>query len=522
MVPCDLITQLCVVGANTTSCGRSLLSMPSMGRTHSHDVLVIPGLSGVARYAAFADVAENARTALLERVFYHEIGGVFVQPPVPTPQVVVDTLRPFTRCLSHKVSRLTPVPLAEYPSATYRGRKLAVYQRAADEVARRGSRRSDSYISCFIKFEKLVDGVKRVVPRVIQPRKPRYNVAVGRYIHQLEHTLYRDIDKCFGRPTIMKGLNACDRGAAIAGQWHRYREPVVLSLDASRFDQHVSVPILTWEHQIYDMYYHSAELRNLLSWQLSNRGFVRCGDGGFTYTVKGGRCSGDMNTACGNCLISAGAIFSLLHSVGLTNSSGSMVSVFIDGDDVAIIGERSDVEIIRGVVPAHYERLGFVMKMEPIVDVLEKVSFCQCQPVYDGVAWRMVREVHASVSKDAVLLGTRYSEQQLRYQFDAIGNCGLALTSGLPILQEYYTALVRGGNSGGTPTERFVETGFYRLSRGMHCDVREPSVAARVSFAKAFDIPPDLQLEIERYYRSLDLTHLAPASYGEQDRCIGL
>lgn len=503
------------------SCARAppyLNASEACGRMPSHDLYVLPYLTGQKEYVSCRACLENVRTALLERVFYHEIRpSVFEAPAIPTSGQIGRLLEPFLKRLRYKVNRLTPVPLLEYPSRTYRGRKLALYQRAAEVVASRGSARSDASLSTFLKHEKLPVGRKRVVPRVIQPRKPEYNVAVGRYLHQLEHFLYRDVDAVYGRPTIMKGYNAFQQGAMFSREWARYRVPAALGLDASRFDQHVSVPLLRWEHAVYDLYYRSSELRHLLCWQLLNKGYVRVGDGFVKYSVHGGRCSGDMNTAMGNCLDMCALVYGLLAKLGLTRASCTAVSLFNNGDDCVLIGELGDIRRVEKAVVEHFTLAGFVMKVEPVVTVLEQVSFCQTNPVYDGSEWRMVRDPRVSASKDATLLGRQFAEYPLlSSQLHAIGSCGLALASGMPILQQYYKTMRQSGSPGKGVDERFYSSGFYQLSRGLEARVVQVSDAARVSFARAFGIVPDLQVALES-----ELAALAPIRFGSvHDRAV--
>lgn len=517
VVPIDLCNLL-APGPSSRAAGRSLAPLLASGKTKSNDVYVLPFLPGIKRFGSFTSSVVNARCALLERVFYHEIEGVFSAPREPTAPEVSGVLGPFTKLLSHRVNRLTPVPLAEYPASAYRGRKLKLYEKAAAVVAKRGVLRTDSFLNTFIKHEKLPMSAKRVVPRVIQPRRPEYNVSVGRYLHQLEHFLYRDIDSVFGYPTVMKGYNAFQLGSFVAKAWSQYREPACLGLDASRFDQHITHPLLLWEHGVYDLYYRSAELRRLLQWQLDNHGYVRCGDGGIKYRVRGGRCSGDMNTAMGNCLVMCATVHGLLASLGLTTRNRTKVRLFNNGDDCVLIGERSDIDLIVSAVPKWCGRVGLVMKVEPVVRSLELVSFCQCQPVYDGHLWRMVRAVDASLTKDATLLDKFHATSALSAQLEAIGCCGLALTRGLPVLQAYYTAMRRGRKAGGPVDPRFYETGFYRLSKGLVAGTSGITPEARVSFARAFGVVPDLQEALESYFNNLDLTTLGQVHDQEVSR----
>ncbi len=470
----------------------------------------LDGLGTNARFASFTDCLENVRCAILERVFLHRVNGVFTRPLVPTSEHVMATLLPFTKAFSRRIRPATPVPLMEYPKSAYSGRKLLLYERAALRVQTRGIMHSDSKLATFTKHEKIQVGVKRAVPRVIQPRKPEYNVAVGRYIRHLEHSVYHIISTLFKFPTVMKGLNAFQVGECFHSAWTTFRDPVGIGLDASRFDQHVSKPVLEWEHQIYMRYYpRCAELAKLLSWQLHNSGVARASDGTVWYKTTGSRCSGDMNTSMGNCLVMTACLYSYIRSLGLAVGPGNCV-VFNNGDDCMVILERKHEALFRSNLSRFFGDLGFVMEIEPTVDVLEKLSFCQTQPLFDGRGWRMVRDPHISLSKDATFLTLRQVTSDLSTQLYATGQCGLCLCSRIPILQSYYQAMLRGKTvtKRGYVDPRFYETGFYRMSFGCKADVGDVSDAARVSFYRAFGIVPDLQVQLERYYDAMVVPNL--------------
>jgi hypothetical protein len=413
----------------------------------------------------------------------------------------------------HKLPHATPVERRLYVETTYWGRKKVVYSHAADVVERRGLKHSDSYLSPFSKVEKIACQNKRLVPRIIQPRSPVYNVELGRYIHPMEHAVYQAIDHTFGHPTVMKGLNAFQQGTIFHDAWASFRCPMALMIDASRFDQHIRTGLLSWEHGIYnEMFGHDEYLANLLRWQLKSTGFARSGGKTFRYTVKGGRCSGDMNTAMGNVLIACAGVYAWLHSQGVVRE----VRVLDAGDDCCIIGEGSVIRRIAPTLQPWFAQLGLIMKVEPLVDVLEQVSFCQTQPIYDGHVWRMCRDPRQTLSKDGMILSAGYLRDLSDY-CASIGTCGLSLTGGLPVLQEYYTALGAGKALSGPVDERLAGTGFFRLARGCHAKYQPVTDTARVSFWRAFGITPTLQVELEARYRSWTVpTNIA--EFGEIDR----
>jgi len=87
---------------------------------------------------------------------------------------------------------------------------------------------------------------------------------------------------------------------------------------------------------------------------------------------------------------------------------------------------------------------------------------------------------------------------------NAVGLGGLALTSGIPCWQSFYQLYVR-SSTGKRLSKK--ETGWgwgvRMLANGMEANVRLPSSGTRASFFIAFNISPDEQLCIEKYYASL-------------------
>lgn len=208
-----------------------------------------------------------------------------------------------------------------------------------------------------------------------------------------------------------------------------------------------------------------------------------------------------MNTALGNVLVMCAAVYSYLLSEGAVDCR-----VLDAGDDCCVIGEEETITQLAANLSKWFDRIGLIMKVEPIVTRLEHVSFCQTSPVYDGATWRMVRDPRVSCTKDACVLDPRHLGSNLKYYFHEIGTCGLALTGGLPVLQEYYTAMLRGTENHTSRRGRFndlEDTGFFRLATRMHERYRVVTDEARASFAAAFGIVPDLQRELEAAYASL-------------------
>lgn len=440
---------------------------------------------------------DNLERGMLERVYFVKGADGFTQPPRPLEGVYSQRLGYFRDLLVSHLPSTTPCDILEFPNF-YRGRKQTIYEQAALSLLLQGVQRADADLKTFVKAEKINFTSKGdPAPRVIQPRDPRYNVEVGRHLRVLEPQLYKAIAKIFHDVTIFKGLNAVESGRLMAQKWNRYRKPVAIGLDASRFDQHVSVQALQWEHSIYNRVFKSPLLRKLLSWQLKNRGKGFCKDGRIKYTVDGCRMSGDMNTALGNCIIMCALVHAYCKYAKIPN-----FSLANNGDDCVVIMESRYLHRFQRNLTNWFVEMGFTMKVEDPVYELERIEFCQTHPVYDGSDYIMVRNAPVSLAKDCISIKPLDSEKAYRKWIKAVGECGLSLTGGLPVYQDFYSGMIRaGGNvkamSSDEPT---LQTGMSMLAKGMDRCYRKVTDESRYSFWLAFGLMPDQQVAIEHYY----------------------
>lgn len=440
--------------------------------------------------------------AVKERVFFvKNEEGVFVFPFRPSQDDFEKSMLSFYQKLKANASYTTPMKPQQFVDA-YQGRRKAVYQRAIDLNALWGFHPKYANIRSFTKCEKYnFSKPKTPVPRVIQPRNERYIVETGRYVKPIEKKIYKIVDDIFGDKTVYKGLNAEQRGQAIFTTWNRYRKPVAIGLDASRFDQHVSNAALCWEHSVYQLFYPGDKyFRGLMGLQRNNKCVGYTKDGWLKYSVKHNRMSGDSNTSLGNVLLMCGMVYMLKER---TNVQFSLIN---DGDDCVIVCEHRDLKTVQEAIPEHFAALGFKMVVEDPVHVLEHVEFCQSHPVYDGEKYIMVRDPRISTSKDAVALKPLDKPLIKRRWLKAVGLGGLSLTRGIPVLQHYYECFDRNAGDVKPLEDPTLEGGFFRLSKGMNRTKCEVSPLARLSFWDAFNIPPSAQLALEEHYSRLELT----------------
>jgi len=470
------------------------MHLNSQANCRSRRMFVMNGISGDCRTLKINDPDLNTlNTALLERVFFHNVDGQYRLIEDPDERAVFGKLRNFRRSLVSILGISSPVSPEQF-AEMYTGRKRTIYDQAVVDFTTHGVRRRDAYSDSFVKCEKVPSNK---APRCIQPRRPVYNVAVGRYLKPVEHQIYSAIQKVFGSetPVVVKGFNAVQTADILQKKFCRFEKPVCLGLDASRFDQHVSQQMLKWEHSIYNSMFQSPELRKLLRWQIDNVGFGRCDDGWLEYKVKGKRFSGDMNTALGNCLIMCAMVYSYAKERGVD------IELANNGDDCVVFMEAEHLNKFSHELDEWFEDVGFVMTKEAPVYNLHEVEFCQCKPVFGAHGLVMCRGFEKAREKDSICMFDISNPAAASKWMGAVGECGLALTSGVPVFQEMYNAFVRHGAPSKLTQSVGWQSGMTMMSKGLHARYEDVTDNARYSFYIAFGITPDEQVALESYYQ---------------------
>lgn len=488
-------------------------------------VVVAPHVSSRVDFGAHNNDLPNGIRGLNERVFNVQRGDRLIPTPLPEPGVwrslgevrkrLVERI-----CEFGTVKHLTGQEFIDQCPANKRN----LYAAAGREYDSRGWRGKDALIKFFVKMEKL-NFTKKLdpAPRVIQPRSPVYNYAVGRFTRRIEADMYKALAKEWGDDgdeVVMKGMTVEDVAMAMRKKWNKFTTPVAVGLDASRFDQHVSADALKWEHSIYNGIFNSSELRQLLKLQLNNKGMGFVDGHKVKYSVDGTRASGDMNTSLGNCIIMCTLVREYVRSIGLD------CELVNNGDDCVLFLEKSDLHKIcskqDGVWGSqHLEewflKYGFEMEVEEPVFEFEEVVFCQSQPILLDKAedkWVMCRQPTAAWGKDALSLteSTALGFRQWSYQ---VGVGGAALFGDLPIFGALYEFYKRNGVDSNVKNSLIVsDSGFMRMSSKprIRGDYRgEISDDTRVSFYKAFGYIPSMQIamekELSKMFYTDDLSH---------------
>lgn len=448
----------------------------------------------------FNNSVRSVERALLERYALCEVEKGVYLPALPTTyrEWKASGLCDFRQQVVTRVRQTATVLTLRDVVKCYTGAKRRIYENALRSLMRTNLNKSDAKLKPFTKFEKQ-DLSK--APRIINPRSPRYNLVLGKYLKKAEKTYFQAINEAWGghtAHTVIKGMNQRDAATVLRSKWDRFRKPVALGLDAKKYDMHVRIPGLEYEHSFYTHVFQVDELIGLLRCQLQNYGVAYCPDGKVAFEVDGTRCSGDLNTALGNCIIMCALIWNLCKEQGIQAELAN------NGDDCVLFLEEDDLRRVVDAIPGYFVRFGFRMTVEDPVYDFEKLEFCQSQPVMLSSGWCMVRNVRTCLKKDPMCLIPIQNDRVWRKWLGAVGECGLASVPGCPVLQSFYGAFARSGKTASRKFKQHIFKNTGVLERGFDGN-SEITDEARASFYAAFGITPDYQIALEHYYDRMEI-----------------
>lgn len=316
-------------------------------------------------------------------------------------------------------------------------------------------------------------------PRCIQYRNKRYCLRLAQYLHPIEQAMYEVKDE-YNTRVFAKSRNLQQRGQDLFEKWSSFKRPKAMLLDHSKFDAHMSLPLLELEHWFYLQCHQDKELRKLLRWQITNRGWTK---NGTSYVTIATRMSGDQNTGLGNSLINYAMIKCFCDVLGLK------ASIYVDGDDSVVIYEDDDINHATDF----FQQFGMSTKVEYTRD-FEKVEFCQTRPVFDGTNWHCVRNPFRLLSRLPWTVREEWARKPREY-LASVGRCEVALGMGLPVGQFLGAKLAALSNRHiSTPLEYVAKL---QAMRPRSAYVVEPTFECRTSYEKAWDLTPEEQIELE-------------------------
>ncbi len=438
-------------------------------------------------------------SALTERFYYIKVDGVYVEPPTPVPGYFKLPL--FTRFRERvlaSVPKTFPRLSRRQVVDRFSGPKRKRYEAAFQSLLIDPICAEDARIQLFCKFAKVEVGE---AARIISPRSARFNLEFARYIKHLEKRIYKGINRALCSETktsVAKGLTVDDRAQALVEKWSVFDDPVAVVVDVSKLDACTRKCHLKYCHSYYTSVYPSARgLRKLLRWSLLHECVAYCPDGYVAFKSEPKKASGDVDTSLGNVIV----VTSILNFV--RELYQIKIEVLNDGDDNVVIMERADVDqFLQGVVLV-FREAGFFLKIEQVTDVFEEIIFCQHVPCQVHGQWRMIREVRKVFRKDSMCLVGCPNADAFRRWLGAVGDAGLHLNDGVPVLQSFYRMYKRNGSAYSDRYLEHIMAHTHYLRRDAKIDSMIDDTA-RVSFYLSSGILPDAQVMLEAYLDSLN------------------
>lgn len=444
--------------------------------------------------------------AILERSFFVEVNGRFVLPLKPIKNCFERScFRTFrNRVIKEMAGKAFKNTLLETVNL-YHGAKYRRYLNAYLSLCKRPLTRKDRELENFGKFEKV--NVNKAT-RVINPPSARYGLCLASYLKHIEHKVFEALNKAMGGrtdATVIKGMDVYDSARVLRQKWDLFKDPVAIGLDAVKYDAHFDEETLKYEHSYYTGFYpNDLFLVMLLLWQLTSVSIGRVWDGVVRAWFRGKRCSGDINTSLGNCIIMCAIVYCFFMFLRIC----AFAELANNGDDCVVIMEREHLNRFLAQCNWWFSLCGFRVETEKPVFRFEEIEFCQAHPVFDGTRWRMVRNPIACMTKDPMCLKAITTPKALAKWRNAVGTGGLSLASGIPVLQSFYDCMRRGG---GKFSQKYFRNVVYQ-GNGMEergathtASVTAITPECRASFAIAFGINPSEQLAIESYYDQVKL-----------------
>lgn len=366
-----------------------------------------------------------------------------------------------------------------------------IYRRAADSLKAKPLLRSDAFVKAFVKSEKLQIKENNKDPRMIQARSVRFNLSLAQFSRALEHKLYqmRDTD---GTRLVAKGQNMRARAATLKQIWEKYEQPAALSLDLSRWDKHCNVELIKVMHKFYLTALPDAEHQALLTAQLKNVGVTT---NGVWYKRPGGVMSGDMTTALGNCILLI--IIQLTFRKDFLSKQPHLKpwSLYDDGDDHVIIGEKSVLELIKAPMEEWFNLVGHKMTVDGHTTNFNQITFCQHKPLQHHGLLEMMPNPSKVLATAMIVPGAKDATVYLPEVWAARA----LLHQGQPILGPFFRILSKRFPPGSMRWGNQL-TGLefqMRMDRRTKLTLEDVEVDTRAMVEEMWNISPEDQVQLE-------------------------
>lgn len=467
----------------------------------------LDGLGTNETISCFPSSLRGLLSAAVGRVLMRKSNGIY--RPLAffecSRTVWYNTVDSFTSKLSYHLSIIPSIAEDLFPGL-YQGRVRNVLEKALIRWNQEGDLPQDAVITMFLKYEKDIRSLKKDrIPRAISPPTPKYRLRVGCKVKPREHIFYDAINKLMGYKCVAKGVTYDQMAQMRTDAWNSFSNPSSIDLDVVKLDASITQDMLIWVFGLILQcvpHCERHEVKRLLNGNLHSRVRARADDGKISYKVKGTLTSGQSYTSLAGVLVVVAILYPVLmtHRLKLINL----------GDDCQVIGDHKSLRRALVHIKSAFTGVGMFIDCGPICNRLEDSLFCQTYVIFTPIA-RTVRNPYRALSLDPVCLES-LSPNMLAAWCRGVGLGGLSLHGGIPVMQNFYRAMVRAhddhvqaNNLSSRQRKRMELFQFRMLHNGI--DRRKgsyifdtPSVESRLGFYSITGVTPDEQLVLEKYY----------------------
>lgn len=400
--------------------------------------------------------------------------------------------------------------------------KLKLYIQAAEQLAGTRPRRYNTYhmgyhsgldgeVTAFVKYQKEIEDEDLTLeepktPRAINARNICGVLTEKRFITKSEDTFYRFTHHCIFRETwCSKGMNPQQKAAAILKAATKYKNPIFVEADFSRFDSSVNRYLIK-HFQDFIKAMNTGDITEYEQFckdQINNR--ITTQQGVKAHSV-GRVMSGDGSTAYKNIFICA-----LVHRLAWSAYSlDDVATYFQEGDDTLYIVEAAHLDKIVQI-PTFFSFMGLKLKLEEPKTDVRTVTFCKMRmgrylPKIVGQEfseWKFCRNPESVLTSAFSTPNYGDSDKSIRFYLQTVG-AGLEICeSGVPVTSVYGAKVRRDAGMGVLvrPDYRTLqrnEAMYWRLKNyGNLSYGHQTTDQARIDFEASWGVTVALQHYIE-------------------------
>lgn len=391
----------------------------------------------------YSNTLNNLLEAVVNRMFLVKYADGTMGPPPKAAPGKFDTLHPYIQALAGMLDDHLPFTIDEYVASSPAHRRK-VYEVAGNNLKIQGMQPHWRDISVFVKFQRETGSAARA----IAPPSPECIINEGIYIKSVEeksggqYTFYQAIDIKWSElgvelPTCSKGMTNPEWGQVVSQKWARFKSPVYISLDCSRFSQHTGLDALCLVEKFIKLIH--PDMGDELNPRIQRLSTVYVPDEyGNTYKVNVQLppmlFDGSPWTALVGHLIMNAVMWKYFQE------NPQHIETMDCGDDFGFICEEDEVPDMPRM-QSFLLAYGYTLKIETEepVSVINEIEFCKGKPIFVQDRWIMIRPL-ACLEKDSTLLCQASDHADRLF---AVGMGGVHLNKGVPVYHNFYRALIR-------------------------------------------------------------------------------